>query len=193
VTLRYNRITNVARGLTILGSAGNATESANRILIGDNVFDHVGAPGLGGDGVLWELVGDPSEITFEHNTGFAGKAAVMFDELQKTYTTLRDNLLTRGEYGIFGSGQGEGSRATEYYLRASTVTHNVIVGAPAALYPPHNFFPARVGDVGFADESAGDYRLTKESPYRSAGTDGRAIGADIHSLDREIAGVANPR
>src|SRR5690348_12203842 len=96
---------------------------------------------LGADGLLWELVGDPSGITFDHNTGFAVKAALMMDELQKTYTTIQNNILTRGEYGIFGSGQGEGQRGIDYYLRASTVTHNVIVGAPAELYPKTNFFP----------------------------------------------------
>lgn len=189
VTFRYNKVTNVARALSILGSAGNATESAHRILIRDNVFDRVGAPGLGGDGVLWELVGDPSEITFEHNTGVAPKTALMLDELQKTYTTVRNNILTRGEYGIFGSNQGEGKRAIDYYFRASVVTHNVIIGAPADAYPAHNFFPARVADVGFADPIKGDYRLMRNSPYRSAGTDGRDLGADIDSLNRAIAGV----
>lgn len=190
VTFRFNRITNVARGLVILGSAGHATESANRILIEHNLFDRVGASGLGADGLLWELVGDPSEITFDHNTGFALKAALMMDDLQKTYTTIQNNIVARGEYGIFGSGQGEGQRGIDYYLRASKVTHNAIIGAPADLYPKTNFFPKNLSDVGFANPATNDFRLTRTSPYRSAGTDGRALGADIDSLDTATAGVA---
>jgi hypothetical protein len=189
VTLRNNKITNVARGLTVLGSAGNATESASRILIQNNVFDRLGSADVGGDGLLWGMDGDPSEITFERNTGFAVKTALMFDELQKTYVKVRNNILTRGSYGIFGSNQGEGRRAIDFYLRVSEVTHNAIVGAPADLYPEHNFFPARLADVGFDDLSRGDYRLTSHSPYKHAGTSGRDIGADIDSLDAATAGV----
>ena len=192
VTFRYNKITNVARGLVILGRTPNTTEPANRILIQDNVFDRLGAPELAGDGVLWELVGDPSEITFEHNTGFAVKAALMLDELQKTYVRVRNNIVTRGAEGIFGSGQGEGKPAIDYYLRASVITHNVIVGAQAEGYPEHNFFPARLGDVGFADPAHGDYRLTKNSPYKKAGTDGRDIGVDMDSLNSVTARVVHP-
>jgi len=190
VTLRNNKIINTASGLVILGRAGNADESANQILIQNNVFDRVGSSGLGGGGVLWELVEDPSEITFEHNTGFASKTALMFDVLQKTYVRVLDNIVTRGEYGIFGSAQGEGNRAIDYYLRAWTVTNNAIVAAPAEAYPAHNFFPAHLGDVGFTDAARGDYRLTKHSPYKDAGTDGRDIGADIDALERAIRDVA---
>ncbi|HKW48370.1 MAG TPA: hypothetical protein VJN70_13065, partial [Gemmatimonadaceae bacterium] len=184
-----NEIKNVASGLTILASAGNAVEAANRILIQNNLFDRVGAPELGGGGVLWELVENPSEITFDHNTGFAAKTALMFDGLQKTYVGVRNNILSRGNYGIFGSDQGEGSRAIDFYLRGSVVTHNAIIGAPAKLYPDHNFFPATLAAVGFSTPAAGEYRLSKASPYKDAGTDGRDLGADIDLLNKATAGV----
>lgn len=189
VTVRNNEIRNVASGLTILGTAGNATEPANRILIQNNLFTDVGGQVLGGGGVLWELVGNPSEVTFEHNTGFAPKTALMFDELQKTYVDVRNNMLARGQYGIFGSDQGEGKRAIDYYLRGSEVTHNGVIGAPAGLYPEHNYFPATVADVGFADAARGDYQLTKKSPYKGAGTDGHDLGADMSVLTTATAGV----
>jgi len=178
LTFRGNKISNVASGVDILGTAGNATEPANRILIRDNVFEKLGAPELGGTGILWELVGNPSEITLEHNTGFAVKTALMLDDLQKTYVKVLNNIVTRGSYGIFGSGQGEGKRAADYYLRALVIANNVIVGAPAQLYPDHNFFPASVADVGFVDLSKGDYRLTSKSPYKGRATDGRDVGAN---------------
>jgi hypothetical protein len=36
--------------------------------------------------------------------------------------------------------------------------------------------------VGFADYAGGDYHLTASSPYKTSGTDGRDVGADIHEL-----------
>jgi hypothetical protein len=189
VTFRYNKIINTPSGLNIGASYGGALEGANRILVEQNLFDRVGSPELGGNGRLWQLVDDPSDLTFDHNTGFATNAALMLAALQKTYVTVRNNIIARGEYGIFGSGQGEGNSAIAYYLRASAVTHNVIIGAKAELYPAGNFFPARLTDVGFVAPNAGDFRLAHTSPFRRAGTDGRDVGVDVDSLDAAIAGV----
>ena len=189
VTLRYNKIINTPSGLNIGAGGNNTIEVTNHILVEHNLFDRVGAPQLGAGGRLWQLIDAPSDVTFDHNTGFATSAALMLDMLQKPYVTIRNNILARGEYGIFGSGQGEGKRAIDYYLRASVITHNVIIGAQADLYPPSNFFPARLGDVGFAAPNEGDFRLAHASPYKRAGTDGRDIGADIDSLNAATAGV----
>src|SRR5437868_9057903 len=136
VTVRYNKIINTPAGLNIGAGYGGALEGTNRVLIEENLFDRVGLPELGGNGRLWQLVDDPSEVTFDHNTGFATNIALMLAALQKTYVTVRNNILARGEYGILGSGQGEGNNAIAYYLRASVITHNVIIGAKADLYPP---------------------------------------------------------
>jgi hypothetical protein len=189
VTVRYNKIINTPSGVNIGAGYGGALQGTNRVLIEQNLFDRVGLPELGGNGRLWQLVDDPTEVTFEHNTGFATNAALMLAALQKTYVTVRNNIIARGEYGIFGSGQGEGKGAIEYYLRASVITHNVIIGAKADLYPPGNFFPARVADVDFVAPNEGDFRLAPASTYKRAGSDGRDIGANIDSLDMAIAGV----
>ncbi len=190
VTMRRNRVINVANGVNILGSSGNTDESANHILIAENVFDRVGTSEMGGGGRLWQLVGDPSDVSFVHNTAFAPHAILMLDELQKTYITVRDNIVTRGEYGVFGSGQSEGRPSIDYYLRHFRLTNNVIIGARTELYPQGNFFPARISDVGFADASRADYHLRGDSRYKRAATDGGDIGADIGQLDSATARVA---
>ena len=61
---------------------------------------------------LWQLVDDPTDLTFDHNTGFATSAVLMLAALQKTYVTVRNNVNARGDYGIFGSGQGDHIRGT---------------------------------------------------------------------------------
>ena len=189
VTLRYNRISNVASGIDIMGTGTNIDESANRILVQHNLFERVGAPELGGDGRLWQLIDDVSDITFDHNTGFARSAILMLDHLEKTFVVVHNNVLARGDFGIFGSGRGEGNRAIEYFLRGSTVSHNVIIGAPATEYPSGNHFPAAPNDVGFVDYQAGDYRLGRQSAFRTADAGGESVGADIDAITKATAGV----
>ena len=59
---------------------------------------------------------------------------------------------------------------------------NVVIGAPSASYPGGNFYPASLGDVGFVDAAAGDYRLAPTSPYKSQATDGTDPGVDFTAL-----------
>jgi hypothetical protein len=177
--------------LNVSGTGGNTDESTNHLLIENNLFDNVGASEMGGGGRLWQLIGDPSDVAFVHNTGLTTSIVLSLDVLQKLYVTMRDNIVTRGEYGIFGSGQSEGRPSIAYYLRHSTITHNVIVGAPAQLYPDGNFFPSRLTDVGFVDLASRDYRLTPRSRYRGAATDGRDIGVDVEKLNAATTGVAH--
>ena len=59
---------------------------------------------------------------------------------------------------------------------------NVLVGGRADLYPPDNFFPRTMGEVGFEDLAGGNYRLANDSPYRNGGLDGSDLGADIDAI-----------
>ena len=40
--------------------------------------------------------------------------------------------------------------------------------------------------MGFVDYAGGDYRLSGASKYRAAGSDGKALGADIDALDAAV-------
>ena len=46
--------------------------------------------------------------------------------------------------------------------------------------------------VGFTDCAAGDYRLTAASKYRTAGTDGKALGADLDAIEAARKKLARP-
>jgi hypothetical protein len=191
VTFRNNKVLNAPGGLSVSVSTSNRAEAPSRILVQNNLFAGIGAAAPGDLGRLWELIDDPTDVTFEHNTGFAPTTLLMLDVLQKPFVTIRDNVVERGKYGIIGSGVGEGQRAVAYYLPHSVITHNVIIGTAEAPYPGGNFFPATTSDVGFVDASRGDYRLAKKSRYKSAGTDGRDPGADFATLDSVTAGVSS--
>jgi hypothetical protein len=58
------------------------------------------------------------------------------------------------------------------------------------------FEPQQTGDaartdacwtaVGFVNYSGGDYRLAESSKYRTAGTDGKPLGADVAALETAL-------
>jgi hypothetical protein len=93
----------------------------------------------------------------------------------------------------FHGGGGDGNATLDSAFDGPLFTNNVLPRAPAANFShyPGNLFPAGDLDVGFADYSNGNYRLTLSSPYRNAGTDGRDIGADIAGLDAATYGCAS--
>jgi hypothetical protein len=101
-----------------------------------------------------------------------------------------NNLVPKGDYGAFGSGQGEGTSCLDFYFPGFEFLANAITGATESAYPTGNFFPPTIDAVGFVDFAGGDYALDATSSYASAGTDGRDLGADFVALEAAVAGVA---
>lgn len=203
LTIRYNKFSNVAQGISILGRDDlQPSQITERILIRDNVL---AINGLRSDGTptgtntstarLFMLVGGPKDVTIDHNTGIhlAGSNRV-FTMLDNSPVAERvrvsNNLVTRGDYGFFASGGGEGTAALNSNVSTWNFVGNAVIGAPQASYPTGNFFPVDAAAVRFADFGAGNYRLTQASPYVSAATDGRAVGADIDAIEAALSGVA---
>jgi Bacterial Ig domain len=92
---------------------------------------------------------------------------------------------------VFGSSIG--TAALNLNAPGWTFDHNVIVDLPFSLlpsqYPQGNFVSYNtLDDVGFVDPAGGNYRLAATSPYKSAGTDGKDLGANIDAINQAIAG-----
>ena len=64
----------------------------------------------------------------------------------------------------------------------SIVAAALIWRGKAARYPPDNFFPATLDDVGFVNRPGRNYRLAPSSLYKGMATDGTDPGADIDAL-----------
>jgi hypothetical protein len=133
------------------------------------------------------------DLIVDHNTVRAGSHAIVLGDStladdQHQNPILRNNIFERGEFGIFGSGVGEGTNALNTYTTGYTFEKNVILGAPASVYPSQSCapastcYPATLDDVGFVDWPNDDYRLAASSPYNDAGTDGKDIGADVEAV-----------
>ena len=195
VTFRLNKMRNVGGGVNMAAHPeAPPVIPANHIKIADNVIENVNVGVFTGNGRVFQYLSELDAITIEHNTTFASASLIMLGALpQTTNFIFRNNVSTRGTYGVFGSGVGEGTAALNYYAASGYFFQgNVIVGAPASTYPAGNFFPATLADVGFVNATAGNYRLASTSAYARRGTDGRDPGADIDAIENALQGVVLP-
>jgi hypothetical protein len=194
VTFRHNRLRNAGAGIAI-GAGAPPSVPASRMKIVDNLIEKVNVAPFTGTGRLFQVIQGVDNVTIEHNTAFTDNVVLMFDVLpQRANFTFSNNLTTRGEYGLAGSDFGEGLNALQAYLAPGyRVERNVLIGPNnGTVYPAHNFFPRAIGEVGFVNFAAGNYRLAARSRYRGAGTDGRDPGADLDAIEAATKGVVLP-
>ena len=194
LTFRSNRIINSPSGFNVASSEdyrNGGVVPASHIAIVNNLFERVGLLTQPGDRRVLQLLGSLTFVQFEHNTTLTQSHIIMFDGGPATNTghIIRNNLATRGRYGIFGSGHGEGSGALSYYAPGAVVARNVIIGAPASMYPSGNYYPASLSAAGVVTGGAGEAWLGAGSPYLTSATDGTMIGADYGAVTDATAGV----
>jgi len=191
VTFTNNVLRHSGCGFNIAGGEGaGASQPSQRILIRNNLIYDIdgvkwGSPEGPADGRAVQIVGGPVNITVDHNTIFQSGPIIMADSGPSPGFVFRNNIAPNNAYGVVGSGQGLGVNALNYYFPDAVFQKNVIVGVPQeVVYPADNFLPATPIKVGFVDLAGGDYRLGPTSPYRKAGTDGKAVGCDVTALGR---------
>lgn len=202
IAIYGNTLINVGSGFNILGrDAPQVSQPTERILIRDNV---IGVTGLAGaDGRAFQVVGvGGTDYTIDHNTvintamppAHKNSNVMMIDSRPPKVNnfTFTNNLATHTVYGFFGSGVGEGTAALNANVTNWVFSKNVLISAPAGAYPPGNYFPRDVGEVRFMNFASSNYALAADSPYKSAGTDGKDIGADISLAPVATAVVPNP-
>jgi hypothetical protein len=200
VTFRRNRLRNASGGINLAAKPeANPAVPASRFKIVDNVFENINVGAFVGHGRLFQLLGGPADVIIEHNTTLhtdpSSCCTIMIDATpQLARFVFRNNVTTRGTYGVFGSGAGEGTAALTVYAEPGyKFERNALIGpANGAAYPADNWFPATIAAVGFVDAAAGNYRLAAGSPYKNAGSDGRDPGADIAAVDAATQGVVIP-
>lgn len=184
ICIRFNTFDNIAQGLNMSGhDAPNVSQRTSRILIQNNVWN-VTNLGSGGDGRLFQVLNGPTDVIFDHNTGFTTNAYMVSDGTPNTdFFVFQNNMVNYANYGFIGTGTGNANSTLAMYFNPNwVVTTNAIIGGSATNYPAGNYFPANTTAVGFVNYAGGDYRLTVSSPYNNLGTDGKDLGADIDSI-----------
>jgi hypothetical protein len=201
ISVTNNAFINIGSGFNISGRDNEHPSLLTaRVLIRNNV---IGVTGLNGaDGRAFQVSAGPSDLTIDHNTIINTAAPPLSPasdlmmaataNSQVTNFTFTNNLATPSKYGFLGAGVGQGTAALNANFKNWVFTKNVIVGAPAASYPATNFFPTSVGAIRFMNYAGADYALAADSPYKSAATDGTAIGADISALPAGIGVGPSP-
>ncbi|MBI2468903.1 MAG: hypothetical protein HYV62_14010 [Candidatus Rokubacteria bacterium] len=183
VTFVNNVVRHAAAGVNILGRDDNhPSQQTKRIRIANNLFEDVGGARWGGGGALVQLLDGAADVVIEHNTAFQTGNIVTADGAAHRGFVYRDNIAPHNAFGLIGTGTGVGNPTLARYFPGGVVTKNVTIGGNAGSYPPGNFFPPSLADVGFVDHRRGDYRLAGSSRFRRAGADGRDIGLDVDEL-----------
>jgi hypothetical protein len=196
VTFESNIVRDIAAGFSILGRDYNAPSGQTQnIVIRNNVFDGIDSRQWGGDGYLMQLLGDPRDITVDHNTVIQGESGGIA-KIDGTVEGFRftNNVTGLGAYGVIATSLAPGNNSIRATLPGSTITANVIAGGNDGQYPPGNFFPS-MDEVRrqFVDPASRDYRLKADAPWAKSPLDGSTLGAALSAAPGEGGGKAVPR
>lgn len=198
-----NILRHTAGGFNSSGRDGNfPIAGTKRILIRNNLIEDLNPTVWGnGSGRVFQVLGPVDDLTFEHNTVLnTGNTFLNADspDYPNPDFIFRNNIVSYADYGAHGSGTGIGNGCLTTYFPQAVFTHNVITdgasgnGGTPSNYPPGNFFPATMLNVGFVNYNGGqggDYHLTATSPYYLAATDGTDIGANLDTILLHTAGA----
>ena len=194
VTIQLNAIRNSRSGINILSryiTAGFAPiDPSRRILLRDNSFESVGTdPQTGQPGRFVQLLGDMEDVSLLQNTfyGTGASNAVIFDGAPTVRLALANNVFASATYGIIGTGAAEGSGTLAQFAPGSSVTGNVLTGAPKALYPAGNVFPTTLTLADLVSAGTGDYSLRTGLAF--AILNGARVGVNGASVTTAVAGV----
>jgi hypothetical protein len=143
VTIRNNLFRNVGAGINFAGREGtnkNPVDSLlRRVTFEHNIMLDVAIPPYSGEGRLIQLIENVSDVIIRHSTFVSAGTINSFVSLAKDSAAngviLEAVIATRGTYGIFASGRGEGLNAL-FALTGSLRLRNVAaIGAPKPSYP----------------------------------------------------------
>ena len=195
VELRQNVVRHSASAVSILGTDNiHPSQPTERITIAGNVFEDINGSTWNGSGWFLLVLDGPRDLVVDHNTVFQSSNIISADGGKAaTGFVFTNNINPHNSYGVIGSDRGIGLDTLNAYFPGYVFRRNILAGGNPKLYPPDNFFPATLDDVGFVDRAGGDYRLASGSPYKGQGTDGQDLGADIDAVDLATAGAISGR
>lgn len=193
ITFTNNIVRKSSAGINMHGTDNNQRSvTSRRIRISNNLFLEIDSQRWSGPGIGFQLIGGPHEVTIEHNTIFHSGNIIATSDAPTEMLVFRNNLFPHNEYGVKGDSRDTGNSTITTYFPGSEFRKNVMAGGPSALYPPDNFFPSSLDQVGFVDRVGGNYRLASTSAYKNAGTDGKDVGCDFNALEAALVRNITP-
>jgi len=218
VTIRYNKIKNVADVFQIANAtsdAGGASSGGQRYSIHDVLVEDVHAQDYGGFGLFAMIVSVTpplQDVQIEHVTAFVPRAvfSIMNPGEKIANFTVRNNIFSpAGPRQIGSTGGGPRNCAYQPDLQGPAgvlsrcfanpnVTRNIIISGSG--WPSGNITPKDARAAGIREvRGPGLYSLCRNkddsascknaSPALGSATDGRDIGADVDAIEKAVAGV----
>jgi hypothetical protein len=199
VKILYNLVRYSGAAINVAGRDGNRgfIGKVNDVVIRNNLFYGLDTEIWGGNGNLIQILLGPSKLTIDHNTFIqkrtvsgldGGESPLFFPGLQNAalYPTkdlvFTNNIVHHGVKGIAGDRRPTAIDAFNTFAPGSyDFRKNLVMGTLGENYPGFNvnyFDPGDWAALGLDS----DYKLSPDSPYKNAGTDGKALGADVKGL-----------
>jgi hypothetical protein len=145
LTIRNNVIRNVGAGFNMAGwnEVHPVTTRLSRLLIESNVVENVNTPPFIGEGRMLQLLSGVQDLTVRRNTmtGTAHNSFLTLGVLAGNNFAFENNIVTRGDYGLFGDKFGETGLALGNLTGTVTWRSNVVIStAVRGNYPPGTTF-----------------------------------------------------
>ena len=202
VTFQFNIVRHSSSAISINGTDFQyPSGQLRRLQIRNNLFFDIDAGRWDGEGRFLKVGDGPVDIVVDHNTAIQSGSVLQLYGAGKDGRPrvidnfhLTNNLTLHNEYGISGDSAGVGNTAIAAYLSHEDIRRNVLAGGDPSRYPSDNLFPS-VSELmsQFVDTAQNNYRLRDTSRYRSAATDGSALGANMDELVRRNPPEREPR
>ena len=198
VTFRYNIIRNVAAGFNMLArDEDGPSGTLRRVRIADNLVYGVDRAEWGGNGNFMQIGEGPGEVVVEHNTVIhTNNVLMIYGGSRGAPSTgerfvFRNNITRHNANGVIGQSLALGTDSINAYFPGAVFLRNVLAGGRSSRYPADNLFPDMDSFAQqFVSYAGRDYRLTPNSEFRRAATDGADLGVNFLALARAIGGRA---
>jgi hypothetical protein len=196
VTFTDNIVRHAASAMAIEGrDPGGAVSFTRRVAVANNLFEDINGKTWKGSGDFLQITdgsrapdgskNGPGNLTVDHNTVFQTRNVISAEGVSKGFV-YTNNITPHNRYGVHGSGRATGLDTLKADFPGSVFERNVLIHGKCSVYPPDNYCPATIEDVGFVDYQGGDYHLAADSPFRGAGTLGSDVGADIDQIQMAV-------
>lgn len=189
VVFEHNVVRRTAGGMQLLGwDDERPSAQASRLTIRHNQFSELGKD-WGSSAYVFSVIDGPRDVTIDHNTIVSpnGSGIINADKRAAVNFVFTNNVARHNAYGIIGTGTAIGLGSIDRYFPGSVIQRNAIAGGSASKYPAGNLFPSTAAfEAHFVDYPGRDYSLIASSSWRSAGTDGIDLGADIPTLTASV-------
>ena len=172
----------------------NTTVRGQNVLFENNLFENLGAP-------LITFAGS-SGVVFRHNTAVGGTATVAVPVIHghglNDGFRLEDNILQNNEYGLVCALGTFPACYTNFGATGNVIVDNrsaatkISNGPLSNFYPPGNFYPNTIAEIGFSGSGGLGWDLLPSSPYKGRASGGTDPGVNMQVLLSALGGSIAP-